>query len=215
MQGSYGPGIVHIVSGLKILAEVQYDPKTDTHQHEVLKSSSGHVPMSTLLEMFTRLDHQITDVWHLTHSKQRCTLYLCISDHHEKTTDDRWHSWIHLRKIRRFPRQNPRYRHSSHAHQIFQSPRRPQRAQLPPLPSLALHRTTPRPISHANPLSLHNMEARKQSPPRTMDHSIRVLRRGAQEQNDTRREERSGCPCPGEIHLFRLPTYGGRFGDLP
>jgi hypothetical protein len=63
MQGSYGRAISHLQSGIKILGEIQYDEETNSHRHEVLTcANSPHVPMSILLEMYMRLDYQITDV---------------------------------------------------------------------------------------------------------------------------------------------------------
>jgi hypothetical protein len=63
MQGRYGPAIAHVQSGIKILDEIEYDEKSDSHQHVTLRyAAMPHVPMPILLEIFMRLDYQITDV---------------------------------------------------------------------------------------------------------------------------------------------------------
>lgn len=63
MQANYGSAIAHIQSGIKILGEIEYDESTNMHRHEVLRCASiPLIPMAVLLDLFMRVDYQITDV---------------------------------------------------------------------------------------------------------------------------------------------------------
>ncbi|RDW65135.1 hypothetical protein BP6252_10786 [Coleophoma cylindrospora] len=63
MQGRYGPAIVHVQSGMKILCEVKYDEKTRRHEHNALGVSNiPYVSMEFLEELFMRLDLQVTQM---------------------------------------------------------------------------------------------------------------------------------------------------------
>lgn len=63
MQGSYGPAIVLVQSGLKILYEVQYNEETRRYEHDVLGASEiPYVSLEVLQDLFMRLDLQVTQV---------------------------------------------------------------------------------------------------------------------------------------------------------
>jgi len=72
MQGSYGPAILHVQSGMKILSQVQYNAITESHEHDVLGASEiPYVSMDVLERLFVGLDLQVTQV-----RRQYCAWYL-------------------------------------------------------------------------------------------------------------------------------------------
>jgi hypothetical protein len=72
MQGSYGPAILHVQSGMKILSEVKYNAITGHHEHNVLGASGmPYVSMDVLERLFVGLDLQVTQV-----RRQFCACYV-------------------------------------------------------------------------------------------------------------------------------------------
>jgi hypothetical protein len=61
MQSAYGPAVIHLQSGLKILCEAQQHMQG--HSTSILTTSAvPYVPIEMLEEMFMRLDLQVTQV---------------------------------------------------------------------------------------------------------------------------------------------------------
>jgi len=61
MQSAYGPAVIHLQSGLKILCEAQ--PNFQGHRPSILKTSAvPYAPIEMLEEIFMRLDLQVTQV---------------------------------------------------------------------------------------------------------------------------------------------------------
>ena len=79
MQGHYGSAIAHVISGVKILCDIQCDEHNERPLHHVLTTSATpYVPIKDLKVLFTRLDTLVTQVGAISSWQFRCLGFIAF-----------------------------------------------------------------------------------------------------------------------------------------